>query len=271
MAHLNSKNKQYDLPVRRTLKGGKGKGDSGPSPSGKGKGDSGPTPSGPGKGGSGKGGSGKGGTCSDSNAESCVSDPGLPDTACKESVDSDIDDTGACVGLDFGRRKYGVCEDMNSVTVDQYSCVDQGACTFAAFTEICESSCQGTRACYSANNSAGDETHILTIGPGSCRSGPDTCYSVQNVERIGSGSCIYDSACYRMYGESPDDRTTVGENSCVGDQSCRGFSGKSIGDNACVGNSICKSCTEDVLAGKCNEDNGNTDCLNCPCACGILA
>ena len=51
MAHLNSKNKQYDLPVRRTLNGGKGKG-------GKGKGDSGSTTGGKGKGGKGKGASG---------------------------------------------------------------------------------------------------------------------------------------------------------------------------------------------------------------------
>ena len=87
-------------------------------------------------------------------------------------------------------------------------------------------------------------------------------------EQLGSGSCIFNSACYIMNGPSTGGRTMVGDNSCIGSRACYNYQGTSVGDNACVGNSICRDCMVDVPAGECNvEENTVTTCANCPCAC----
>ena len=251
------------MPVRRTLKR------SGSHSS-----------TGKGKGGSHSSTGGTGGTCSDSNADKCIAKPHVDGAvndavqhACEGSEQtSHISFPGACVGLEDGDEN--VCQDMDYVTVDKYACFDNLACTGARYTEICESSCQERNSCYNANFS-GDATHILTIDPGSCR-GLRTCYKVQNVANIGSGSCIFDGACQNMHGPSEDDRTTVGENSCIGEDSCKNYSGESIADDACIGQrrgpggvgvlGVCQDCSEAVASGQCNVREGTVvNNAHCPC------
>ena len=239
MAHLNSKNKQYDLPVRRTLNGGKG-----------------------------KGGKGKGGTCSKNEANNCIGR-----FACAfDDTNSVHEKTGVCIG-DYS------CKYMKFMKVDEFGCSKLSACRLAEYADICKSSCRGDNACKNMKGTetnrlivnpgacGGSEAcqnleNVSEIGSGACQR-QKACFDFNGSAApdvtIGTNSCVGERSCREYTGGS------IGNDSCIGEHVCRGYTGPSIGENACVDPSdqICKDCSSPVGDNECNVNMPSEDC---PCS-----